>query len=407
MQALDGTLVDAELERPIAELVRQWEARGTDVNVADLTAGLAAIDRSPRDPYFIHTFAHLCRKFGHRELWQRAATTALALPHTSYRQVAARGATKLALGDWSGWVDLEARRMDPATFDTMCHYWRSIEWCRRSWDGREDLRGKTIFVIADGDASDCLPMLRYLPAISSNATQMIIGVAAPLCTFVRHNFPGDDITVTIGSTNHGLPFKRYAWLTSLPALVGTPPVFKPLTAPRLFPRATEGRSHIGLCWASGSYDGRHKGTEIPLELMMPLLERDDVVWHCLQVGGRPVTSDLYPSIRPSPVPLDTYEDAANLLAGLDGVVTVDVSVAHLAGSMGVPALVILGTGADPFWGAGDSTAWYPTLRLIRQRDPMDWQDVVQSIDPMLAQLRNMPRLQRGVGEPGGRYDRRA
>jgi ADP-heptose:LPS heptosyltransferase len=64
---------------------------------------------------------------------------------------------------------------------------------------------------------------------------------------------------------------------------------------------------------------------------------------------------------------------------MDALVTVDTSVAHLAGSLGIPTFLILSTLADSRWETGETTPWYPSVHLIRQRVPGDWSSVVGSI----------------------------
>jgi hypothetical protein len=69
--------------------------------------------------------------------------------------------------------------------------------------------------------------------------------------------------------------------------------------------------------------------------------------------------------------------SAAMLAGLDLLVTVDTALAHLGGALGLPALVLLPWVPDWRWGLeGEATAWYPSLRLLRQARRGDWSGVV-------------------------------
>jgi ADP-heptose:LPS heptosyltransferase len=61
---------------------------------------------------------------------------------------------------------------------------------------------------------------------------------------------------------------------------------------------------------------------------------------------------------------------------LDGVVTVDTAVAHLAGALGVPTILMLPYASEWRWGLGRTTNWYPSMRIVRQREPRDWTSVV-------------------------------
>ena len=75
-----------------------------------------------------------------------------------------------------------------------------------------------------------------------------------------------------------------------------------------------------------------------------------------------------------------FEDTAAICATLDVIVTVDTSVAHLAGALGRPVWVLLPFAPDWRWLLGrDDSPWYPTLRLFRQTRPGDWDDVFRRL----------------------------
>ena len=91
-------------------------------------------------------------------------------------------------------------------------------------------------------------------------------------------------------------------------------------------------------------------------------------------------------------PLDAHSDfvqTAALIDALDAVVSVDTSIAHLAGALGKPVFVLLPYAPDWRWCiAGERTPWYPTARLFRQPAIGDWQSAVASLR---AALRTMSR----------------
>jgi ADP-heptose:LPS heptosyltransferase len=70
---------------------------------------------------------------------------------------------------------------------------------------------------------------------------------------------------------------------------------------------------------------------------------------------------------------------------LDAVVTVDTSIAHLAGALGKPVHILLPFAPDWRWGtSGEATAWYPTARLHRQPSTGDWTSAVEALRAALA-----------------------
>jgi hypothetical protein len=115
----------------------------------------------------------------------------------------------------------------------------------------------------------------------------------------------------------------------------------------------------------------------------PLLARDDVQWYSLQVGPSASEATAWPRLSQSPEALLTFADTADFIAGLDCVVTVDTAVAHLAGSLGIPTIVLLNFVSEFRWGLDDTTPWYPTAQLLRQPAPGDWSSVIKRLSAML------------------------
>jgi hypothetical protein len=92
------------------------------------------------------------------------------------------------------------------------------------------------------------------------------------------------------------------------------------------------------------------------------------------------------SLAPEDTGAADFQDTADLIAGLDLVITVDTAVAHLAGAMGKPVWILVSAlMTDWRWGeAGETTPWYPSARLYRQPAPGDWTALVERIERDLA-----------------------
>jgi ADP-heptose:LPS heptosyltransferase len=97
------------------------------------------------------------------------------------------------------------------------------------------------------------------------------------------------------------------------------------------------------------------------------------------------TDDVPFELLPPEIKLTNFSDTARWLETLDLVITVDTSVAHLAGGLGVHVWILLPYAPDWRWGTnGETTNWYGAARLIRQTKPSDWISVLHRIQNMLS-----------------------
>ena len=159
-----------------------------------------------------------------------------------------------------------------------------------------------------------------------------------------------------------------------------------LRAPGAPARRADGRRRLGLVWAGNpSFPGRVT-RDLDVERLPEILAIPGIDWLSLQFGE---AGDAAPDgLARAELPGD-WAATASLLADLDGLVTTDTGIAHLAGAMGVPTWVMLQHVPDWRWGLrGDTTPWYPTARLVRQAKWGDWRGVVARLETALPVWRN-------------------
>lgn len=149
--------------------------------------------------------------------------------------------------------------------------------------------------------------------------------------------------------------------------------------------------HIGIAWAGSPEHEQSHHRDCALPYLLRLTEVPGVKLHSLQVGPR--AQDLsdagaYGLILDRSAEITNYLDTAKVMSGLDMVISVDTSVAHLAGAMGQPVWMLMNErGKDFRWPlTGDTTPWYgETFRFFRRSLSEQWTDVVARVD---AELRN-------------------
>lgn len=265
------------------------------------------------------------------------------------------------------------------------------------WQG-EALAGRRILLYWEYGFGDTLQFVRYIPCIAALAAKVDLWVQQPLVALLKNTYPG--LAVYSGAA---VPPENYDYvcsLMSLPVILGTclesiPPAVPyglhssgAAAWPEL-PGTMAGFGYkVGLVWAGNPKHKNDDNRSIPFSLLSPLLAVQGVRWISLQVGPR--AGDL--AETPSPVldvsdRLTDFLDTARLVEQLDLVITVDTSVAHLAGSLGKTTWVLLAFDTDWRWLlAREDSPWYPAVRLFRQRKPGDWQEVVARVKAALERL---------------------
>jgi hypothetical protein len=148
------------------------------------------------------------------------------------------------------------------------------------------------------------------------------------------------------------------------------------------PASTSDRRRIGVVWQGNPAFLATSLRDFDRSLLPQLLDLPDVAWVSLQYGASDPTGLERLEM---PQLSSNWLDTAILLSHLDAVVTVDTGIAHLAGAMGRPTFVLLPFSPDWRWGLGtDTTPWYPSVRLIRQRAPRDWASTIAPLHAALS-----------------------
>ncbi len=290
------------------------------------------------------------------------------------------------------------------------HGWEKYEWRRKRhgyddrkfeqplWRG-EAIAGKTILVHAEQGFGDTLQFVRYIPMLASMGARVALEVQSPLKPLIA-SLAGVSTLIARGEALSA--FDLHCPLLSLPLAFGTtletiPAVVPYLKAPEY--RAQEwqawlpqnGKFRIAFAW-SGSATHEHDAIRsIPLEKWRPLLERPGIQWISIQRDlrdGDEATLATYPNVMHVGAELTDFADTAAAISACDLVLSVDTSVAHLAGALDRRAWILLQHSPDFRWllNRGDSP-WYPRARLFRQPKLGDWDSVLKTVGEELESLR--------------------
>lgn len=252
------------------------------------------------------------------------------------------------------------------------------------WDGKAD-SAIVLLVRAEQGLGDTLQFARLLPWAVARVGHVVLEAPAPLRTLLANSFPG----CTVLEQDAALPVAvtHVCRLLDLAGLAGVtvteiPGAVPWLIAPeRTLPSELDAvpTPRIGLVWAGNPGHLNDANRSVRLTQMQPLL--DACGPHLLSMQKGPAESELpgYKLADAAPFLIDFAATAA-IVQSLDLIVTVDTSVAHLAGALGVPAWIMLPYDPDWRWGLERrDVPWYPFARLYRQPEPGAWTPVVQEL----------------------------
>jgi tetratricopeptide (TPR) repeat protein len=281
--------------------------------------------------------------------------------------------------------------------------WRLYEWRKKLeqpignrsfakplWLGKDDISNRTLFAHWEQGLGDTIQFSRFGELLKARGTKVVMSVQEPLYRLFKQMSPGIQII-----HEHDVPtaFDYHCPLMSLPLALGTTLDTIPARQAYLFadeslrnawrsrlPPKTKPRIGIVWCGSTTHKNDRHRSIDLPA--LAPLFSAN-VHWISLQKELK--EGDIALLARTDHVvsrseELTDFSETAAIVDLLDLVISVDTSVAHLAGAMGKPVWILLPYNSDWRWflDRGDSP-WYPTARLFRQDSTRSWGGVIAHV----------------------------
>ncbi|MHB1176229.1 MAG: tetratricopeptide repeat protein [Sulfuriferula sp.] len=257
------------------------------------------------------------------------------------------------------------------------------------WEG-ESLAGKRLLLVKEQGWGDQIQFLRYVPLLAALGATVDILVDAPLRRLAE-SVPG--VTRVIDALPDAPEYDFWSLLLSVPYRLGTrldniPHSLPYLAAPKDAIAAwsadiddfARGRRRVGLVWAGPDTHVNNRNRSIPLEMFAPLAQIDGICLVILQQDASPEA--LARVFHNTEVLLageqcKDFSDTAAAIMNLDLVISVDTAVAHLAGALGCQVSTLLPCNRDWRWLLErDDSPWYPGMRLYRQQEYRQWEEVI-------------------------------
>jgi hypothetical protein len=294
---------------------------------------------------------------------------------------------RLQMGDFeAGWAGREWR--------WKCPELRLIDrqFSQPVWLGDSPIAGKTVLLHSDEGLGDAIHFARYVSMVAALGATVILEVPDALQPLLT-DLPG--ISQCLPKSGGELPpFDLHCPLTSLPLAFKTrletiPAENSYLPSPavdrtlrwedRLGPHD---RLRVGLVWSGNPKHKNDYNRSVPLRILSGILDAD-ATFVSLQKDAK--SDDKAVLLDRSQIvdltaSLTDFAETAALISCLDLVISVDTSVAHLAGALGQPTWILLPYTPDYRWLLDrDDSPWYPTVRLFRQTETREWPSVLDRV----------------------------
>lgn len=270
----------------------------------------------------------------------------------------------------AGWRTYQTRWNDTARLTRPDFYLPHNEW---QGPQAQPLEGKRILIYGEQGFGDVIQFIRYAVPLQALGAEVFCQIPLPLVPLAQR-MTGLQCLLP----QQQLHTHYHVALMDLPLhLPGEPPPAPYLSAApaalaqwRGHLQGWQGLFKIGIAWAGNPAHANHHNRSAALSLFAPVLALPGVQCFSLQksAGGD------YTDITPEPAALvdltpqwQDFMDSAAMISALDLVICVDSAVAHLAGALGTPVWLLLPPNPDWRWlQAGESSAWYPSMRLFRR-----------------------------------------
>lgn len=261
------------------------------------------------------------------------------------------------------------------------------------WQG-QPLKGKSIVIWYEQGLGDTIQFSRYAAMLKQQQAATVTLVCDSSLKLLFESLTGVDKILTTTEASAITPHDYWTFPLSIPLHCHTTLATIPAVVPYLAASAQaieqwqtklpEGKMRIGLIWKGSTGHKNDGNRSIPtLQLLAPLWNITGCRFISLQkVLAEAEIADFsvhYP-VTHLGTELNNFADTAAIIAQLDLVITVDTSVAHLAGALGKPVWLLLPYVADWRWlESREDSPWYPTMKLFRQARLGDWEEVINRV----------------------------
>ena len=277
----------------------------------------------------------------------------------------------LALGKYKeGFGEFEYRLN---IVDSLNQWYRKTYDFNKWWDG-SSLDGKTILVFCEQGLGDAIQFVRYVKKLNG---RVIVHAHRPLASLL-------DGEVIVGDVGEVTELPEYDYVCSVMSLPTLLQDFE-ISGEQYLWAKEKSVGGVGVVW--GGTPGHPQDQDPVTNRSIPVdyFRKLDADLVSLQLEDRPdLGKPWFPSLTDG---IRDMKDTAEIMRGLDLIITCDTSTAHLAGALGCPCWLLLPYVSCWRWGVdSDMTPWYDSVRIFRQQEPGNWDAVFDEVAKQLGDV---------------------
>lgn len=238
-----------------------------------------------------------------------------------------------------------------------------------------------VVVLCDQGFGDHIQFIRYLPFLQEKVKKLYVASHPSLTCVFQRNYPDVEF-ITYDEIN---PKMQSIRITDLAYALNID--FDNIPFAKGYLQSTDAgienkKLKVGLCWEAGNAGIRTMiNRTINIKLLEPILNLENIQVYSFQVRdtlkGNENYADKMINLAKD---FKNFEDTAKAMKSMDVIISVDTSVAHLAGALGIKTFLMLPYYSDWRWfNDTKTTPWYDSVEIFKQTDPISWEKPIEDI----------------------------
>ena len=267
---------------------------------------------------------------------------------------------------------------------------------KNKWQGERKCQNQELLIFGDQGLGDQIQNIRYLPYLARRFKTLKVVVTRSLIDLFKYSYKDYKNIIFYEKSDKVSKYDKSTFLTFTPYYLGMNFNHIPYSEGYLMVDDNKvdeykaeyfasDRYKIGICWESGATGLREQIHRVlNVKLFENIINLSKASVYSFQVNPSMENYKNYSSLIDLGSTFKDFSDTAAALKNLDLMITVDTSVAHLAGALGVKTILILPYCPDWRWFDNDEkTEWYDSIKIFKQSPDESWKSVFERIQNYL------------------------